>query len=199
VRLALALVLAVAACAPRFPGPPPEARQCQATLDRLGVRWEPAPVAASVSSCDVVDPVRVSAAGAQWSQPGIVACQFAVTLDSFTREDVDPLARAYFGAEVRVVKHLGTYACRTTRGGHESLHAVGEAIDIAGFVLTDGTEISVARDWHRADAYGQFLRTVARAACGRFSQVLTPDSDRDHETHIHLDAGPYRHCGVRSA
>jgi hypothetical protein len=199
VRLALAFVLVVAACAPRVPAPAPDARQCLVELDRLGVRWEPAPIDAAVSACTVANPVRVSAAGAEWNQPGIVACRFAVSLDSFTRESIEPLAREYFGLGVNVVEHFGTYACRTTSGGHDSLHAVGEAIDIAGFELADGTRITVAHDWYRADAYGQFLRAVARAACGRFSLVLSPDSDRDHDNHIHIDAGPYHHCGVRGA
>jgi hypothetical protein len=200
VLFALAAAAALASCvAPPRPAPPLVARQCQAELERRGVEYRVAPVAASASDCAVDDPVKVSAAGIAWSQPGIVACRFALTLDDFTRDAVEPLARRYFGEGVSLLRHYGTYSCRTTRTGHESLHAQGEAIDIAGFVLADGTVISVEHDWRSGGARGRFLHDLARQACGRFSVVLTPDSDRDHFNHIHLDSGPYKLCGVRSS
>jgi hypothetical protein len=37
---------------------------------------------------------------------------------------------------------------------------------------------------------------VARAACGYFSVVLTPDSNADHFNHMHFDLGPDRLCSV---
>ena len=43
-----------------------------------------------------------------------------------------------------------------------------------------------------------FLHHVARNACRYFSVVLTPDSNRDHYNHFHLDIGPGRVCSVRS-
>jgi hypothetical protein len=200
VVLALAAAAALASCvAPPRPAPPLVARQCQAELDRRGVDYRVAPMAASVSACAVDDPVKVSAAGIAWSQPGIVACRFALTLDDFARDAIEPLAQRYFGTRVTSLRHYGTYACRTTRTGHESLHAQGEAIDIAGFVLADGTIVSVEHDWRSGGAPGRFLHALAREACGRFSVVLTPDFDRDHFNHIHLDSGRYKLCGVRGS
>lgn len=203
-RTLVLLAAVLASCAPRGAPPPPVAppeafagRQCLALLDRLGVAYEVAPVAAAAASCAVEDPVRVSAAAIPWDQSGIVACQFAVALDEFARDDVTPLATSYFGERVAEMRNFGTYACRTTHGGHESLHALGEAIDIASFILEDGSVISVERDWRAAGAKGRFLHAVARAACQQFSLVLTPDSDADHANHLHLDSGPYRKCGVR--
>ena len=190
---AAAAAALVASCTTRPPSP--NGAQCYAELDRRGVRWEPAAIEAGVSSCDIAVPVRVSAADVAWNQPGIVSCRFALALDSFTHDVVDPLAHATFGEGVRVVRHFGTYACRATRSGKESLHARGEAIDIAGFELDDGTVISVERDWRRRDSRGAFLHALARAACRQFSMVLTPDSDADHYNHIHLDEGPWRGCG----
>ena len=192
----------LASCAPRALPPlaPSEAdagRQCLLTLDRLGVAYQVAAVHAAETACDVENPVRVSAASIPWDQSGIVACRFALTLDQFAREDVTPLAERYFGQRVAEMRNFGTYACRATRAGRESLHAEGKAIDVASFILEDGTVISVARDWRASDAKGSFLHDVARAACRRFSVVLTPDSDADHQTHLHLDGGRYRKCGVR--
>ena len=188
----------LASCVARPPPPLPIAAQCLAALDQRGVRYAVAAMKASLSSCAVDDAVLVSATTIAWSRPSIVSCGFALTLDDFARDAIQPLARAQLGRSVRLIRHFGTYACRSTRGGRESLHAVGEAIDIAGFELEDGTVISVEQDWHRPGARSAFLHAIARAACARFSQVLTPDSDRDHFNHIHLDSGPYRHCGVHA-
>ncbi len=184
----------LAGCA-RHPPPSPSGAHCLAELDQRGIGWEMAPLEVGSSACAVDTPVRVSAASIAWNQPGIVACSFALTLDAFARDDIQPLARAYFGEPVRVIRHFGTYACRPTREGKASLHAHGEAIDIAGFELEDGTVISVEHDWRDHDPRGDFLHALVRAACRRFSMVLTPDSNTDHYNHIHLDSGPYRGCG----
>jgi len=169
---------------------------CLAELDRADVRYSPAPVATSIDACSVATPVRVTAAGIAWNQPGVVSCGFALALDAFAREEVNPAARAYFGRDVRLIRQFGTYACRRETGGEGrwSLHAAGRAIDIAGFELTDGTTILVERDWRGAGAKSAFLHDIVHRACRRFGVVLTPDSDRDHYNHIHIDSGPWKLC-----
>lgn len=194
------LLLLLGACAAHVPPPPPpKAAQCLAELDRRGVQYRPATVSAAAGPCAVDNPVSVTRTETAWSQSGIVSCAFALRLESFEREVVQPLALARFGKRVRLIRHFGTYACRETAGGRWSQHAAGDAIDIAGFVLDDGTPIMVAQDWRRRGRKRAFLQDVARAACRRFSVVLTPDSDRDHWNHIHLDGGPYHWCGNRAA
>jgi len=171
---------------------------CLARLDQAGVRYSLAAVPANSDGCTVVTPVRVSAAAIAWNQPGVVNCDFALALEAFAREDIDRAARAAFGERVRLIRHFGTYACRRESGGggRWSEHAKGRAIDIAGFELDDGTTILVERDWLSAGAKSAFLHDVAHRACRRFSVVLTPDSDREHRNHIHVDSGPWKLCGV---
>lgn len=189
----------LAACAVR---PPPsttglEDGQCLARLDQAGVAYTIAAMPASSDACTVNTPVRVSAASIAWNQSGLVSCAFALELDAFAREDVAPLALARFGQNVRLLRHRGTFACRreSGNGSRWSAHASGRAIDIAGFELADGSVITVEHDWRGSGAKSQFLHELARRACGRFSVVLTPDSDRDHRDHIHLDSGPWKLCG----
>ena len=179
---------------PRRATPPPASPE----LDTAGVSYALAAVPASIDACAVEMPVRVSATGIAWNRPGVVSCAFALELDAFIRDEVQPLALARFGQRVRQLRHFGTYACRreTGNGGRWSVHASGRAIDLAGFELADGTRITVERDWRGHGAKSRFLHALARRACGRFSVVLTPDSDRDHRTHIHLDEGPWRLCGA---
>ena len=172
-------------------------QRCLARLDRAGISYTPAAVPAAADACTVEAPVRVSAAGIPWNRPGVVSCGFALQLDAFAREDVVPLAEAQFGQGVRQLRHLGTYSCRRENGSRRwSEHAAGRAIDIAGIELADGTLISVEHDWRGAGAKSRFLHALARRACGRFSVVLTPDSNRDHRDHIHLDNGPWKLCGA---
>jgi hypothetical protein len=194
------LATLAAACAVRPPPAPTgeEGGSCLARLDRAGVAYALAATPASGDACTVDTPVRVSAAGVAWNQPGVVSCAFALELDAFAREDVAPLALARFGQRVRMLRHLGTFACRreTGNGNRWSAHASGRAIDIAGFELADGSVITVEHDWRGGGAKSLLLRELARKACRRFSVVLTPDSDRDHRDHIHLDSGPWKLCGA---
>ena len=49
------------------------------------------------------------------------------------------------------------------------------------------TDVNVAKDWREG---------IRASACARFSTVLGPGSDGDHEEHIHLDLAE-RHAGYK--
>jgi hypothetical protein len=192
---ATAGLLLLAACAGGAAAP--DAAQCRADLDRLGLHYTPASPQGS-GSCAVRDAVEVNAAGIAWNPPGVVNCGFARQLDAFAREDVQAAALAHFGKRVRALHQIGAYSCRRETGGKHrwSQHARGNALDVAGFELVDGTIINVEQDWRRSGPKRDFLRDVARRACKRFSVVLTPNSNREHHDHIHIDSGPYKLCGA---
>lgn len=199
--LCVAALLALAACASHTgvqPAPPPISRgdqECLAELDRLGVQYQVEPQPASVSrACRIDNPIRVSAATVPFSRPAVAACGFVVEFDKFEREVIRPLAKRYFGQDLKTIVHFGAYNCRTTDTGRESAHATGMAMDVAGFVLTDGTVISVKHDWSKRGKQRDFLRAVATQACHYFNEVLDPDSDRDHADHIHIDLGRWKYC-----
>jgi hypothetical protein len=197
--IAAAALLALADCAPRpaVPPTPPQTAQCLARLHEAGVRYEPATPSPGDGACAIEAPVLVSAAAIPWNQPGVVSCVFAERLADFAQKVVEPVALARLGERVGRIRHRGTYACRRENGGNGrwSQHASGNAIDIAGFELESGVLILVERDWRSAGPKREFLREIARRACERFSVVLTPDTDREHHDHIHLDIGPYKLCG----
>ncbi|MDO8607771.1 MAG: extensin family protein [Phaeospirillum sp.] len=209
-------VLLVGACAaplrPVAVAPPPVLDPDAACLKELRDRrvvFEPqAPGPAG--ACRIPNPVKVSGdARLSWNRPGMLSCSMARTIERFEALVVEPAAMKVFGQRVARLVHMGTYDCRTrrtettvaaagaggSRGGRLSEHARGQAIDIGGFELADGTAISVKKDWKGAGKRSEFLQEVARASCEHFNVVLTPNHNRLHNDHLHLDIGPHRLCG----
>ena len=158
--------------------------------------------------CGIANPVKISAGAVAWNRPGVLTCPMARTVVRFEAEVVQPAAMARFGQAVKKIHHAGTYDCRVrrnstqmaaslggSRGGRLSEHAKGQAMDIVAFELADGTMVSVKKVWRGAGAKSAFLQEVARASCSTFNVVLTPNHDRLHQDHLHLDIGPHTLCG----
>jgi hypothetical protein len=206
-QVIVVLVLALlAACATRAPPPPPPAPpvaqappSCFAELDARGVGYERLPDFHTPEGCGIDQAIRVERSAIPWNRSSQVSCSFELTEWEFETKVVQPAAYAIFKRHVSQLIHAGTYDCRGERGGDSSRlsqHALGKAIDLLGFELDDGTKISVRRDWVGNGAKAAFLHQVAKGACAVFSMVLTPYSNAFHQDHIHLDTGPYKHCGM---
>lgn len=137
-----------------------------------------------VAAPDPASGLTFRPAGAQ------ATCAVHAGLALWLRQGVQPAAERRLGARVVALEHLGTNNCRRIGGGDTgrwSEHATGNAIDIAGFVLADGRRISVLRDWPRPGPASAFLREARDAGCGTFGTVLSPDYNRAHADHFHLD------------
>ncbi len=164
---------------------------CRAVLDRSEIAHEVLePV--GEGACRREDRTRL---GDYPLSPGTppVTCPAAVALTLWERDVLAPAAREIFGSEVARIEHLGAYSCRRLYGADSGLwseHATANAIDIAGFVLEDGTRISVLRDWPGEGAEARFLRRVRDGACDSFATVLSPDYNDAHADHFHLDMSP---------
>jgi hypothetical protein len=148
--------------------------------------------------CRVEAPVRVSQIEVPLNHPAAMSCLLADRLAAFEHGAVQKVAMADLGHYVVRIDHLGAYSCRRSTGQHDRLseHAYGLAIDISGFHLSDGSSISVERDWLSPGPKRDFLHHLARSACQYFSVVLTPDSNAEHFNHFHLDIGPERLCSA---
>ena len=128
-----------------------------------------------------------------------LACPIISALDGWIAGSVQPAAAKWFGVPVAEIKQISAYSCRGMngqRGARISEHAFGNALDIAAFVLADGRKITVKDGWRGAPEEQGFLRDVQGAACGQFSTVLAPGSNRFHYDHIHVDLA--RHRGGRA-
>ena len=123
-------------------------------------------------------------------QPAGVApsCAVGAALLLWQRDVVQPLARLHLGREVRSIKHLGSYNCRSIRGSDRpSEHSTGNAIDISAFVLSDGRRVSLVEHWNARDGRSAFLQAIRDGACGYFTTVLSPDYNDAHADHFHFD------------
>ena len=119
-----------------------------------------------------------------------LACPIVSVLDRWLADSVQPVAMRWFGARVVEIKQISAYSCRGMNGdsrAHISEHAFGNALDIAGFTLADGRQISVKDGWKGLAEEQGFLRDVQATACQQFSTVLAPGSNVYHYDHIHID------------
>lgn len=154
-------------------------------------------VAPKLKGCGVNDAVQLqSVSGVRLSQAAVMDCVTAKALKTW----VDNVAKPAFAkrGELRSLRVAAHYSCRTRNnlpGAKISEHGRGRAIDISGFQLKNGAEISVLTGWDAA-ATRKALRQIHKGACGPFGTVLGPNSDRFHRDHFHFDtarqrSGPY--------
>jgi hypothetical protein len=129
-----------------------------------------------------------------------LACPIIPRIDTWLDEIVRPAAEMYFGVPLADIK-AGSYSCRprnNQRGAKLSEHSFGNALDVMGFVLADGREISVMKGWRGRDpAEQEFLREAFFGACRYFTTVLGPGSDAFHYDHFHIDLARHDPKGQR--
>ena len=152
--------------------------------------------------CGAADVVRLDAGMMRdrtrvpLNPPAVLRCQMAEAVAHFLRDDVAPAAAELGGALSGIVNY-NSYECRgrnRVAGARISEHGKGNAIDIRGIRLGNGTVV----DWTSPIVTKDFRERIRLAACDRFNTVLGPGSDSYHESHIHLDLiqrrGGYRMC-----
>src|SRR5665647_2912624 len=167
----------------QYPGPYP-ATPAYPPRDRASVS-EPLPRLgpAQGNSVAAFGPVAVKPAAT-------LACPIVSVLDRWLAESVQPAAQRWFGSRVVEIKQISAYSCRGMNGNsraHISEHAFGNALDIAGFTLADGRQISVKDGWKGLPEEQGFLHDVQATACQQFTTVLAPGSNVYHYDHIHVD------------
>ena len=164
---------------------------CFAALEQAGVVHTPLPDIGT-GTCVAEQRTEIE----RWEfapasiQPAGVApsCAVGAALLLWQRDVVQPMALLHLGRKVRSVEHLGSYNCRSIRGGNRpSEHSTGNAIDVSAFVLSDGRRVSLVEHWDAPDGRSAFLQAVRNGACGYFTTVLSPDYNAAHADHFHLD------------
>lgn len=174
-----------------------DARQCAIELKQAGVRFTPLPDQIHGGGCTSIDTVKLLDVGTATTNLGPMTCPLARNFAAWAQFAVKPAARQYFGQEVVKIETFGTYSCRNIYGGRSgrlSQHASSNAVDVAGFVLSDGRRIMLKGGWTgERDAQG-FLRALHKSACRRFGTVLGPDYNAAHHDHFHFDMSGNGFC-----
>jgi hypothetical protein len=172
---------------------------CQTRLGKLAM-FKPLPVLVGAGECGAVDAVLLDSvflidqSKVAISPPATLRCAMAEAVAVWLREDIAPAALK-LGAPLRGIDNVDSYECRgrnRVRGATLSEHGRANALDVRAFRLANGeavglTDVNIDKDWRAA---------VRGGACARFSTVLGPGSDGNHEEHIHVDLAE-RHGGYK--
>jgi hypothetical protein len=163
-------------------------------MEQAGIAHRSLPARGGEAGCGYRGAVRFAAGGSRSIQfrPTDLgtSCSVAAALALWEWHVVQPAAQRHLGTRVAGIDHLGSYNCRRINNraeGEWSEHATANAIDIAGFRLADGQQVSVLRHWHDDPARAAFLRDVRDGACRLFATVLSPDFNEAHRDHLHFD------------
>jgi hypothetical protein len=164
---------------------------CFAALDQAGVEHRRLPDIGT-GTCVADQRAEISrwtGAPAPIRSAGVApSCAVGAALLLWQRDVVQPMAQLHLGRSVREMEHLGSYNCRSIRGGSSpSEHSTGNAIDISAFVLSDGRRVSLIEHWDAPDGRSAFLQAIRGGACSYFTTVLSPDYNAAHADHFHLD------------
>jgi hypothetical protein len=142
---------------------------------------------------------------------------FAARLRHFETITAQVATEVYGRAPTRI-RHLGTYSCRNSRNRSNRIseHALGNAIDVAGFDFGPapkaeraqapasqrwGFKVSVDRHFNaeRGDAlqHRRFLRLlIERLEQERPFRVMLGPNHRGHANHFHFDMSPWTYSDV---
>lgn len=151
-------------------------------------------VPGKLQGCGIRNAVKLyEVNGVALSTPAVMECDTARALKTWMERGMDR-AVGRTGGGVVELKVAAGYSCRTRNhrpGAKISEHGKGRAIDLSGFTLANGDEISVLRDWGKGKK-GRILKKMHRSACGPFGTVLGPNADRAHRDHFHFDIARHR-------
>ncbi|PXW71911.1 extensin-like protein [Loktanella sp. PT4BL] len=172
--------------------------QCLATLDGFASLQPLDPLEES-DQCFIRDRVDLRGVGDARVFPIETRCAIALRLAMWETHSVQPAAAEFLQTSVTAIDHIGSYNCRTIRTGNGpstrmSTHATADAIDIAGFQLADGGQVRLLADWEPPGRRADFLRAVRDGACDWFSLTLSPDYNRLHADHFHLQSRGWGLC-----
>lgn len=175
----------------------PEYAACRLALSHLGTVYEERPEITEKDNpdCGIAKPLHVTEIlpGLELEGGAIMRCDTARALGFWAQEFLRPASVSLPGSPRLTALQLGThYDCRARNGTKEnqpklSEHALGNAIDIAGFVFDQGPPVPVEPREDNGDLYEAFQRAARASACLYFSTVLGPGSNAAHDNHLHLD------------
>lgn len=185
--------------------------EADARLAALGVAYQRMPDVDNERGCSIENGVEITRIGSvTLTRPALLTQDMAIRMGRWVKEAVEPEVQKRFRTQLAALDVGGSYSCRNIYGkpfggrfaGRLSEHAFANAIDIGGYKLADGRSVEYLKHWRVRDGSSEFLQATSLSACEIFNTTLTPDYDRFHRNHIHIDASPKKEeankfCGVK--
>lgn len=171
-------------------------RACLAALDRSGLVFRQVEDRPLTDGCGLENGLQFTRSHFAYRGGFDITCGMAAAMYWYEQR-LAVLAREHLGTTIRRVVHFGSYACRNIYGratDRRSGHATANAFDLAGFELANGDTVSVLKDWGAPNAKGAFLFDARKEACRFFNTVLSPEYNKAHANHFHLEMSRYRIC-----
>ena len=177
----------------------------------LGIVYRRVPDEDSERGCVIENGVEVSRIGnVKLTRPALLTQDMAIRLGRWVKDSLEPEVQKIYRTQLAALDIGGSYSCRNIYGkpfggrfaGRLSEHAFANAIDIGGFKLSDGRSVEYLHHWQGKDGSREFFLATSTSACEIFNTTLTPDYDRFHRNHIHIDASPKKEgdakfCGIK--
>lgn len=164
--------------------------ECFAFLDQSLIEYTELPDADPGEACGFYDALTLDQSALPYSAGLHMTCPLTSALAIWERQSLIPRATTALDPPPVEVLTFGAYSCRRLYGrssGRYSEHARGNAVDIQGIRLADGTRITVAAHWGEDSPEGRLLKKVRDDACRIFGTVLGPDYNDAHADHFHFD------------
>ena len=170
-------------------------QSCLAVLDDAA-RFDPMTDLKTSQTCSIEGRIDLRGVGDAALASIETRCAIGLRLAMWEQHALQPAAQALFGTTVSQIDHIGSYNCRRIRGSSErwSTHATADAIDVSGFQLADGTRLRLIADWDEGGPKGDFLRRARDSACDWFRVTLSPDYNRLHADHFHIQSTGWGTC-----
>jgi len=172
----------------------------EACLEALATAAEFTPMEDFTASeqCHIQGRVDLASVGGAAIRPVETRCAIALRMAMWEQHSLAPAAMA-IGKTLSGIDHIGSYNCREMRTsagatGRMSAHATADAIDIAGFRFSDGSDARLIRDWEKNDVTAGFLHAARAGACEWFRMTLSPDYNALHADHFHLQSKGWGGC-----
>tara|TARA_B100000678_G_scaffold256316_2_gene234611 strand:- start:27140 stop:27853 length:714 start_codon:yes stop_codon:yes gene_type:complete len=170
---------------------------CFSFLDEARIRYTALDASPPGEPCGFYNALTLDRSALPYNSTLRMTCGLTAALAVWERQALVPRAAEYFEAPPVKVLSFGSYSCRRLYGrssGRYSQHATGNAIDIQGVELADGTRITLLEHWGQDSPKGRFLKALRDDSCELFSTVLGPDYNAAHANHFHLDMSPTGVC-----
>jgi hypothetical protein len=169
---------------------------CQLRLSADLAVIHPLPPIIGPGDCGALDVVRLDAIvlpdhrTVAVTPPATLRCTMAEAVVHWVREDVASAVRG-LEAPLREIENYDSFECRGRNrvvGAKVSEHGLANALDVRALKLTDGKVLGPTD----VQAPKELREALRQSACSRFTTVLGPGSDGNHESHIHIDLAERR-------